>query len=67
MQPLDADVVIDGELWQRPQGLERLVVSLPAGPHHVDVRKPGFVPFSTDVQVKPGETATINVSLSERQ
>ncbi|MEI6667065.1 MAG: PEGA domain-containing protein [Acidobacteriota bacterium] len=67
VQPGDADVVIDGELWQRAQGLDRFAVTLPAGAHRVDVRKPGFVPFSTDVTVKAGETLTLNVSLSARQ
>lgn len=67
VQPLDADIVIDGELWQRPEGLDRLAVSLPAGPHQVDVRKPGFVPFSKEVAVRAGETVSLNVSLTERQ
>jgi hypothetical protein len=67
VQPLDADVVVDGELWQRAQGLDRLTVTLPVGTHRIDVRKPGFVPFSSDVTVKPGETVSLNVSLSERQ
>lgn len=67
VQPLDADIVIDGELWQRAQGLDRLAISLPVGPHRVDVRKPGFVPFTTEVAVKAGETVSLNVSLSERQ
>jgi len=67
VQPFDADIVIDGELWQPAQGLDRLVVSLLAGPHRVDVRKPGFVPFTTDVAIKTGETVSLNVSLSQRQ
>jgi hypothetical protein len=62
-----ADIVIDGELWQRAERLDRLVVSLPVGPHRVDVRKPGFVPFTSDITVKAGETVSLNVSLSERQ
>jgi len=67
VQPQDADVVIDGELWQRPQGADRLVIILQAGPHRIDVRRAGFVPFGAEVVVKPGETVPLNVSLSERQ
>jgi len=67
VQPLDADVVIDGELWQRPQGLDRFAVSLPSGVHRVDVRKPGFVPFTTEVTIKAGEVVSLNVSLAQRQ
>jgi hypothetical protein len=67
VQPLDADIVIDGELWQRAEGLDRLVVSLPVGLHRVDVRKPGYVPFTREVEVKAGDTVSLNVSLNERQ
>ena len=62
-QPADAEVLIDGEVWQGADQDRRLLVSLPIGPHRVEVRKPGHKPFSTDVDVKPGETTTVNVSL----
>jgi hypothetical protein len=64
-QPADAEVLIDGELWQGADQDRRLLVSLPAGPHRVEVRKPGHKSFSTDVDVTPGETTTVNVSLSK--
>ena len=64
-QPADAEVLIDGELWQGADQDRRLLVSLPAGPHRVEVRKPGHKSFSTDVDVTPGETTSVNVSLSK--
>jgi hypothetical protein len=62
-QPADAEVLIDGEPWQGAGRDHRLLVNLPAGSHRVEVRKAGHQPFSTDVDVRPGETATVNVSL----
>ena len=63
VQPAGADVVIDGERWQGPEGSERLVVQVSEGSHRVEVRKEGYVPFSTTVKVRNGETAPVNVSL----
>ncbi len=62
-QPADAEVLIDGEPWQGIDRDHRLLVNLPAGSHRVEVRKAGHQPFSTDVEVRAGETATVNVSL----
>lgn len=66
VQPSDAEVVIDGERWEGPQADERLVVQVPAGPHRVEIRKDGYQTFSSDVQVRPGETNSLNVSLRQR-
>ncbi len=63
VQPAGADVMIDGERWQGPEGSERLVIQVSEGPHRVEVRKEGYVPFSTTVKVRNGETAPVNVSL----
>jgi len=66
VQPSGADVLIDGERWQGPEDAERLVVQVSEGTHKIEVRKEGFVPFSTTVRVRRGETAPINVSLPPR-
>ncbi len=67
VQPADAEVFVDGERWQGPEGQGPLVVHLAEGMHHVEVRKDGYVPFSTDVRVRAGETSPLNVSLPERR
>jgi hypothetical protein len=64
VQPDDAEVLIDGERWEGTSGDERLVVQLAPGSHRVEVRKDGYRVFTTDVNVRPGETAPLNVSLS---
>ncbi len=66
VQPADADVVIDGERWTGPAGQDRLVVQLSQGRHHVEVRKDGYEPYSSDVDVVAGDTLTLNVSLPRR-
>jgi hypothetical protein len=63
VQPAGADVVIDGERWSSSDD-ERLVVQLAAGRHRVEIHKNGYRGFSSDVVVRGGETATLNVSLS---
>lgn len=66
VQPSGAEVVVDGERWQGPEGAERLVVQVAEGPHHVEVRKEGYVPFSMTVNVRSGATEPINVSLPKQ-
>lgn len=63
VQPANADILIDGEHWSGPAGQDRLVVQLSAGKHHLEVQKDGYEKFSADVQIRAGETTTVNVSL----
>ncbi len=63
VQPGDATVLVDGETWRGPQTQDRLVIQLGAGAHRVRIEKPGFQPFAVDVDVRPGETTSFNVSL----
>ena len=64
VQPANADVLIDGERWEGPSGDERLVVELSPGRHHVEVRREGYRTYQSDVDVRPGDTTTLNISLS---
>jgi hypothetical protein len=63
IQPGDADVLIDGEHWRGPSGDERLVVQLTEGHHRLEVRKEGYEPFTSDVEVRRNDSVPINVSL----
>jgi hypothetical protein len=67
VQPGDAEILIDGERWQGPEGDARLVVQLPEGAHDVEIRREGYAPFTTRVDVSGGETVPLNVSLSPRR
>jgi hypothetical protein len=65
VQPADAEIRIDGEVWQSPQGADRLVVHLSPGTHRVEIKKDGFDPFVTAVEIRRGEVAVLNVSLAK--
>ena len=67
VQPGDAVVVIDGEKWDSPEGGSRLSVQLSAGSHRIEVRKDGFKPYTSTVQIRPGETQALNISLPPGQ
>ena len=64
VQPGDANVTIDGEAWENSGPDERLIVQLGPGVHNVQIRKDGYRTYMTDVTVRPGETTTLNVSMT---
>jgi hypothetical protein len=66
VQPAGAEILIDGERWQGPEGQDRLVIQVADGRHRVEVRKDGFVTFTTEITVRGGETTPLNVSLPPR-
>jgi hypothetical protein len=63
VQPGEADVLIDGERWRGPTGGDRLVVQVTEGRHRIEVRKDGYEPFATEVDVRDGESLPLNVNL----
>jgi hypothetical protein len=65
VQPADAEVLIDGERWDSPDGGSRLLVELSEGSHRVEVRKPGFRTYSTTITIRRGQTEPLNVSLGQ--
>ena len=52
VRPATADVFIDGERWVSPDPSRPLVVQLAPGRHSIDVRAPGYRPFSTVVEIR---------------
>jgi hypothetical protein len=65
VQPMDAQVVVDGESWQSPEA-GSITLQLSEGNHRIEVRKEGFRTYSADVRVRRGETMSVNVSLSRQ-
>ena len=64
VQPSGAIVRIDGERWDDPDGRDaRLVVQVAEGRHVVEVERDGYERFTTEVEVRRGETRPLNVSL----
>ena len=66
VQPANAQVLIDGERWDGPSGDDRLVIQVAPGVHHVEVRGDGYRSYQTDVTARPGETSTVNISLTRQ-
>ena len=54
----DADVFLDGRAW--PSHTEGTTV---IGPHHLEVRRPGFLPWSEQIDVRPGRPTAVEVLL----
>ena len=66
VQPGDAVILVDGEEWRGSTG-DRLELQVTAGAHRIEIRRDGYQPFGTEVTVRAGETAAINVSLTRSQ
>ena len=64
VQPDDAQVLVDGEQWDRSAGADRFTIDLPEGPHRLEVRKDGYRTYIRTVDIRRGQTVTLNVSLS---
>ena len=63
VQPIDADVIIDGQRWiSSAQG--RFVVQVSAGAHRLEIIKAGYRSFTAEIQVREAEENPVNVSLS---
>ena len=55
--------MIDGQAWATSAGQDAVVLDLSEGRHVIQARKPGYVGYLTEVDVRRGETATVNVTL----
>lgn len=60
-RPADAVVKIDGQEWLSAAPGE-LVIHLGVGTHVIGLTAPGYQSFSTQVEIRDGETAELNVS-----
>jgi hypothetical protein len=61
VQPIDAEVLIDGQ--PVPGGQETVSLDVSEGRHNIQVRKQGYVGYLTDVQVRRSEVTTLTVTL----
>ena len=59
-----SDVLIDGARWGGSNSDDRLVVQLAEGRHLVQLRRQGYRGYSTEVEIRRGETSPLNVSLT---
>lgn len=66
LQPADAEILVDGVSWQRT-GADHVTIDLSAGRHNLQIRKSGYVGYLTDVDIRPSETATLDVILKAQE
>jgi len=66
LNPADADLLLDGQPVSIPRGQGPLIIDLSEGQHSVQVRKPGYVGYLTEVEIRRGEMSTLNVALREQ-
>jgi len=66
VQPTDAVILVDGEEWRSPDAA-RLELELGLGRHRIEVSREGYERYLTDVEVRSGETTTVNVSLPRNE
>ena len=64
--PSDAQVIVDGEAWAPVAGQPEFVIHLVAGWHQIDVRRDGYQPFTTRVELMEGQTVRLDASLVRR-
>lgn len=65
VQPADAQILVDGERWNSPEGQDRVMIDVPEGRHTIEIQKPGYRSYLTDVDVRRGQTTPLNVSLRQ--
>ena len=53
-------MLVDGQPW-RGSGQDELTMDLSDGRHNIQIRKAGFVGYLTDVEIRKGETISLNV------
>lgn len=63
IQPVDADVLVDGKKQSLAAGQGRLIIQLPEGVHRLVIQKDGLQTWETDLQIRRGRTLAFNVSL----
>ena len=63
VQPIDADVLVDGQVWHTQDAQDRLVIEVAEGPHTFEIRKAGYRSFVTQLHVRRGESFPLNISL----
>ncbi len=62
-RPEKANILINGE---RQTSTTPAILSLAPGKYNVIIRKPNFAPYLSQIEVKEGQTAQVNVSLTPR-
>jgi hypothetical protein len=66
LEPVDAEVLVDGSPWRGSASGDHLSIDLPEGRHNIQIRKPGYVGYLTDIQIRNGQTTNLDVKLKSQ-
>ena len=66
VNPPDAVILIDGEVWDRSPGDSRFSIELTEGVHQIEIRKEGYGSYARTIDVYRGRVSTLNVGLTPR-
>jgi len=66
VEPDGVVIRVDGERWEGPSGDERLIVQVHEGHHVIEAERDGYERFTTDVDVRAGETVPVTITLKKR-
>jgi hypothetical protein len=64
VEPADAQVFIDGELWLGLENRTDLVIHIPQGWHQLEIRKDGYQTFKTEIGLSEGGATRLNIRLA---
>ena len=67
VSPADAEILIDGEPWDRANGDIRFTIDLAAGRHQLEVRREGYGAYVRTIDLLGGRTAALNVALTPKE
>jgi len=67
ISPADAEILIDGEAWDRANGDSRFTIDLAAGRHQLEVRREGYGAYVRTIDLLGGRTAALNVALTPKE
>jgi hypothetical protein len=67
VQPIDAEIFIDGLKWGAPADApgDRTLIRLAEGRHRIEVRKAGYATYAEDVLIRNNATLTLNFVLTK--
>jgi hypothetical protein len=65
VEPADARILVDGEVWLTMNDRPELIVHLEEGPHRLEVEKDGYQTFRTEIALTPGAMTRLNIKLSQ--
>ena len=63
VEPADAQIVVDGDVWLGTAARTELTIHMPSGWHQLEVRKSGYQTFRTEIELSEGTTIRLNVQL----